>query len=103
MPTNAVSCKSHQNFVKMEDIALAKVDVLISEMNLIQCITVTGNFRFIVVQGCTVLVHDCRDAFITGYDAFDRIGTLDGLNFCHGFQFGKHLHILCFTYTGHCF
>ena len=103
VPANAVPRKLHQNFVKMQNIALTEVDVFVAKMNLVQRITVAGNLRFVMVQGRTVLVDDGSNTLIAGYNTFDGIGAFDRLNFCYSLQFGKHLHIFGLAHTSHCF
>ena len=58
----------HQHFMEPQDVALTEIQSCVMQVDRIQRIPVSGDLRFVVVQGGAVLVDDGVDAFITGDD-----------------------------------
>ena len=86
-----IASQRHHHFVKAQDIPLPKINICMSLMDFIQCISVTGNLCFVVVQRSAVLIDNRGDTLVAGYNAFNRIGTFDGLNSGYSFQFCEYL------------
>ena len=53
-----------------------KIDMPITQMDLIQRISVPGDLRLVVVQRSAVLIDNGGNTLITGYDALHGIGAL---------------------------
>ena len=77
--------------------------MLISQVDLIQRISVTGNLRLVVVQRGTVLIDNGGDTLVAGHNALDGIGTFDGLYLCDGFQLRKNLRVFVLAHACHGF
>ena len=73
----------HHHFVEPQDVALTEIQICVMQVDRIQRIPVSGDLRFVVVQGGAVLVDDGVDTFITGDDPLNRIGCFGALNFCN--------------------
>ena len=91
----------HQHFMEPQDVALTEIQSCVMQVDRIQRIPVSGDLRFVVVQGGAVLVDDGVDAFITGDDPFNRVGTLYRLHFGDGLKFRKNLCIFILSDTCH--
>ena len=89
--------------MQTQNIAPPEVDMLISQVDLIQRISVTGNLRLVVVQRGTVLIDNGGDTLVAGHNALDGIGTFDGLYLCNSFQLRKNLRVFVLAHTRHCF
>ena len=60
-----------------QNIPFAEGQMLISRMDCIQCVAVSGDLRFVMVQRRATPVHNFRNTLIAGDDALDGIGAFD--------------------------
>ena len=80
-----ITCICHHHFMQAQNIALTKINMLIVQMDLIQCISISGNLRFVVVQWSAVQVDDSSNAFVACNNALNGIGAFDRLYLCNPF------------------
>ena len=71
-------------------------------MDLIQGISVSGNFSFAVIEGCTVSINDRLDPYIRCYNAFYGIGSFNRLDSGDLFQLCIYAFVLLFSFIGNC-
>lgn len=86
-----------------QNVALPKVDVLIAEMNFVQCISVSCDLRFVVVQRSAVLIDNGGDTLIASHNALDGVGAFDGLHLCDSLQLREDLRVFLLAHACHSF
>ena len=72
-------------------------------MNLIQCISIPGNFSLVVVQRRAVLIDNGGDTLVAGHNALDGVGAFDGLHLCDSLQLREDLRVLLLAHACHGF
>ena len=86
-----------------QNVTLPEVNMFISQVDLIQRISVPGDLRLVVVQRGAVLIDNGSDTLVTGHNALDGVGAFDGLYLCDGFQLRKNLRVFVLAHTRHGF
>ena len=86
-----------------QNVALPEVDVFIARADLIQRISVPGNFRLVLVQRGAVLIDNGGDTLVAGHNALDGVGAFDGLHLCHGFLRREDLRVFLLAHACHGF
>ena len=86
-----------------QNIALPEVNMFVSQVDLIQCISVSGNLRLVVVQRGAVLIDNGGDTLVAGHNALNGVRTFDGLHLCDSFQLRKNLRVFVLAHACHGF
>ena len=100
---SAYKCKAHHHFVQSQDVAPAKINMRITQMDCIQSISVASNLCLVVVQRGTILIDNSGNTLVAGHNALNSIRTFDRLHLSDSFQFCKNLRIFVLAHPRHCF
>ena len=84
-----ISGHRHHDLMKVKNIRFPEINIIVIQMNLVQSVTIPGNFPLAVVQRRTVLIYDFRNSCVAGNDSFNRVGTLDRLDLRDCLKFRK--------------
>ena len=103
LPAVLITRKAHHHFVQPQNVALPEVDMLISQVDLVQRISVPGNLRLVVVQRGAVLIDNGSDTLVAGHNALDGVGAFDGLHLCDSFQLREDLRVFFLAHASHSF
>jgi predicted small secreted protein len=72
-----VAGRGHHGLMQKQDVIDAESDMLVSGMDQIQCVTVSGNLSFVMILGSAAVLHDFRDALIACNNTLNGVGAFN--------------------------